>query len=29
LRQVKDPYSGVEVAIVGKIISHFSPIVLC
>jgi hypothetical protein len=28
LRHVKDPYNGVEVAIFGKITSHFSPIVL-
>jgi hypothetical protein len=27
MRHVKDPYSGVEVAIVGKIIGRFSPIV--
>jgi hypothetical protein len=27
LRHVKDPYKGVEVAIVGKITGHFSPIV--
>jgi hypothetical protein len=27
LRYVKDPYIGVEVAVVGKITGHFSPIV--
>jgi hypothetical protein len=27
LRHVKDPYNGVEVAIVGKITGYFSPIV--
>jgi hypothetical protein len=25
LRHVKDPYNGVEVAIVGKLTCHFSP----